>query len=174
MKRSYFTYINIFAGLIAIATIALQFYLDVRLGDAIYFNEVDRAQQSIRFLISVNRIDKRGNTHLHEAITVGCDYRIIQQLISRGADINFKNRRGNTPLHLAVWSENEEAVRLLVRAGADLAETDREGRTPLDLAEMLERKNITWYLRGSNAGVLPTELVRQIRGLFVCSLGPPG
>ncbi|MFB0552068.1 MAG: ankyrin repeat domain-containing protein [Phycisphaerae bacterium] len=56
---------------------------------------------------------------LHEAAADG-DIEQIKMLISKGADINAKDEKENTPLCYAVKSGKMEVVQLLVEAGADV------------------------------------------------------
>ena len=46
-------------------------------------------------------------------------------------DLNDRNYRGRTPLHLACTHTDETAVRILLGRGADVQAKDREGNTPL-------------------------------------------
>ncbi|XP_011500897.1 PREDICTED: LOW QUALITY PROTEIN: serine/threonine-protein phosphatase 6 regulatory ankyrin repeat subunit B-like [Ceratosolen solmsi marchali] len=59
---------------------------------------------------------------------------LIGCLIQAGADVNAANCLGQSPLHLAVSSQNEKSVELLVSAGADINVTDHNLNTPLHIA----------------------------------------
>ncbi len=64
---------------------------------------------------------RHGKPHriaLTEAIKNG-DTSKIKELIARGADVNARNLSGDTLLHVAVFREKAEAVRLLLGAGAN-------------------------------------------------------
>ncbi|MEM9220393.1 MAG: ankyrin repeat domain-containing protein [Cyanobacteria bacterium P01_F01_bin.150] len=52
-------------------------------------------------------------------------------LLDKGADVNIRNRFGETPLHEAVQNFNEAAIPLLLAAGADINAEDDKGKTPL-------------------------------------------
>ena len=56
-------------------------------------------------------------------------------LISRGADLEAKNRFGQSPLHRAIRRGAVEVARILIDAGADPASEDGEGVTALAIAE---------------------------------------
>ena len=59
----------------------------------------------------------------------------LELLISKGADVNAKNRRSSTPLH---WAIHDQAkVRLLLSKGAEVNARQAQGRTPIFLAAML-------------------------------------
>lgn len=59
---------------------------------------------------------------------------IIPSLIQRGAEVNSRNRRGETPIHLASLCGHpfaSEVVRTLINFGADVNATDNDDDTPL-------------------------------------------
>lgn len=61
----------------------------------------------------------------------------LPYLIRMGADINIRNRDGETPLIAALKSRrvfSREAVEILIRAGADVNAADNENGTPLSIA----------------------------------------
>jgi ankyrin repeat protein len=84
-----------------------------------------------------------GDTALHIAAAA---YRqgITQKLITMGADVRARNRRGAQPLHYAVdgvpgsrgWNPDAQAatVTCLIEAGADPNAADKSGVTPLHRA----------------------------------------
>jgi ankyrin repeat protein len=55
-------------------------------------------------------------------------------LLNRGANIEAKNKGGNTALHLAALRDHETMARLLLGGGADIEATNRYGHTALHLA----------------------------------------
>ncbi|WP_157803245.1 ankyrin repeat domain-containing protein [Stenotrophomonas maltophilia] len=55
----------------------------------------------------------------------------IKEAIENGADVNSRDEKGNSPLHL-VWII--EIVKALVEAGADVNSKNDEGQTPLHYA----------------------------------------
>ncbi|HEY8188305.1 MAG TPA: ankyrin repeat domain-containing protein, partial [Pyrinomonadaceae bacterium] len=78
--------------------------------------------------------DDGGSTPLHHAAGYG-PLANLELLLTKGADVNAKNRRASTPLH---WAIHDEAkVRLLLSKGADVNTKQAQGRTPLFLAAML-------------------------------------
>ena len=48
--------------------------------------------------------------------------------------LNYKDRRGNTPMHHCVLNGNYELAKLLVRSGADLTIKNVSGKTPREEA----------------------------------------
>jgi ankyrin repeat protein len=87
---------------------------------------------SIRFLSSgggLNPFEVNGQRAM-EAINLSTNH---------GVDINAKNVRGESALHLALDYPN--VLRLLADHGADLGITNREGRTVLDMAVSATKPN---------------------------------
>jgi ankyrin repeat protein len=59
---------------------------------------------------------------------------IIKLLLANGADINAKNKDGNTPLHETQAAVDAEAIiNLLLDNGADINATNNQGNTLLNL-----------------------------------------
>ena len=56
---------------------------------------------------------------LHAAAQHG-DLAAIQRSIADKADLNVRDTYGRTPVHLATYARQHEAIKLLVKAGADL------------------------------------------------------
>ena len=54
-------------------------------------------------------------------------------LLKHGADINGRNRDGNTALHLAVFLGHAETAELLIKNGADINTKNGDGAAPIDL-----------------------------------------
>lgn len=52
----------------------------------------------------------------------------VEYLISQGADVNFKNEDGNTPLF---FQKDPDIIKLLISKGANLNEQNDRGNTPL-------------------------------------------
>ncbi len=95
----------------------------------------------------------------HRALALAAQHghvEIVRLLLDAGEDPNRYNPKGNhghsTPLHQAVWSGHDAAVRLLVERGArlDIRDTIYEG-TPLGWAEYGGRTEIAEYLRARGA-----------------------
>ena len=77
-------------------------------------------------------------------------------LINRKANVEIRDERGFTPLHLAVTAGRIAIVRLLVNAGADVNAISSSGATPLALALKNRHREIAAFLSGARAnGELP-------------------
>lgn len=71
-----------------------------------------------------------GETALH-IVTERRDALWIRFLTARGANPNIRNKKGITPLQLAVTLGFTEGVEALITAGAEVEVTDSSGETPL-------------------------------------------
>src|SRR5262249_17821282 len=79
--------------------------------------ELEIAEYLMDHGANVNAVDEDGNTALQVAVQhVG----LVRMLISRGASVNTRNVRDNTPVGTAAWAGKAEVVRVLAEAGADL------------------------------------------------------
>ncbi|HET9843468.1 MAG TPA: ankyrin repeat domain-containing protein [Gammaproteobacteria bacterium] len=116
--------------------------------------------------LNINNTDKKGNTLLHRAIEHGSNHG-VRKLIREGANIEAKNNKRQTPLHLAIlhhkprfatiWSallqslylKNDRAdiVKFLVNEGnANVNAVDSQGDTPLILATKLAKPELVYFL----------------------------
>ncbi|EEP82277.1 predicted protein [Uncinocarpus reesii 1704] len=78
--------------------------------------------------------DGKGQTPLLYAVKNGSN-EIVKLLMKKGVDVNLKGQLGQTPLAIAVDSENEQLVAtLLANERVDVDIKDRNGNTPLLLA----------------------------------------
>lgn len=74
-------------------------------------------------------------------------------LIDAGANINIKDDKGQTPLHKACISENQEMVKLLIQKGADLEIKDNDGDTALLIASLFNDLSIVVNLIDAGANI---------------------
>lgn len=70
---------------------------------------------------------------LHTAALRG-QLKIVEILLSKGADVNAHDSAGRTPLHCAIEGAHMETVKLIVDRGADVTRGDRTGLSPLHMA----------------------------------------
>jgi ankyrin repeat protein len=64
---------------------------------------------------------------------------LVKALITAGADVNAKDRRGENALHKLAWygypEKNVKTAQVLLAAGADIIARNKDGKTPLDILE---------------------------------------
>lgn len=97
--------------------------------------------------VDVNAYDAVGNTvlmhfvaYLPEDDDQKTPVNIIDRIIESGADIQARNRVGETALHVAVRLGKKRAMRKLVTEGANVHARDIHGRTPLrTLADEIQK-----------------------------------
>ncbi|KAK1979348.1 hypothetical protein LZ30DRAFT_783503 [Colletotrichum cereale] len=94
--------------------------------------------------VDPNHYDKYGNTVLMAFVAQlpeDDDYKkpveILELLIKAGANVNARNRNGETPLHIAVRRGKKLAMRTLAQNGANPQARDAEGRSVLEVADRM-------------------------------------
>jgi ankyrin len=70
---------------------------------------------------------------LHDAIE-SYDIELIVKLVEEGSDVNTRDSRGITAMHVAAISGRADVAELLVNMGADVEAGDNDGWTPLHAA----------------------------------------
>lgn len=72
------------------------------------------------------------NSLLLSAINKTHDPDWVEKIINKGADVNFKDNEGRTPIMYAVLNKNNlNIVKILINAGANVNVKDKNGTTPL-------------------------------------------
>lgn len=87
-----------------------------------------------------------GASPLHYAVMKG-RMKIIDLLLSRGADVNSRTRNGTTPLHTAALYARKEVAERLLEAKADVNARSQSGATALALAAAAKNWPIVEMLR---------------------------
>ena len=66
---------------------------------------------------------------MHKAVQQGNEEMVVF-LLQRGANVNIRDKDGNTPMHYAVSFEQHAIVNTLIDAGASQREPNRCGKIP--------------------------------------------
>jgi hypothetical protein len=71
----------------------------------------------------------------------------VKEMIESGADVNWQDEQGWTPLNWAAGKGSLEAVKLLVSRGADVFKVGRDQRTPYLIALAAGHVEVVKFLR---------------------------
>jgi len=75
----------------------------------------------------------------------------IRDLLASGANVNFRDEHGNTPLMEAARNGHDDCVRTLLDAGANWRLKNEDGRTALMLARQNSHEDATRVLQQAGA-----------------------
>ena len=110
------------------------------LGLAVLNGKAEIVTDLIRQGANVNHPNRRGKRPLTEALMFRPNnltkdqaeekYKIIETLCKAGADVNFKDTDGETPLQVAANHLNGRAMTILKSYGADTQVRNENGKTP--------------------------------------------
>jgi ankyrin repeat protein len=108
--------------------------------------------------LDIDAVDDDGRTPLHRAIDLGAED-LAAFLVSAGADVNRRDRWGNTPLWRAVYHApgTEAIVDLLLERGADPAVKNNHDVSPIDLAHKMTDDDDTAKLLPTLEAALSTD-----------------
>jgi ankyrin repeat protein len=104
----------------------------------------------------VNQTSSDGTTALHWAIYRN-NVRLVERLLSLGANANAKNDYGSTPLSEAAVVGNPEVVKKLLKAGANVESPNADGQTALMIIARTSNLEVAKLLLDHGANVNARE-----------------
>jgi len=132
---------------------------------AVYANNVEQIRKMLDqnpLLVNIrDTSDDTFDTLLHKKAKYEDSFSeaVFRALVSAGADVNARNKSGETPLHSALSSDNEESVKILLELGANPNIPSRMEKTPLHIAvDQHNEKVVKLLLKfGANPNI-PSEI----------------
>ncbi|CAM9800522.1 unnamed protein product, partial [Scytosiphon promiscuus] len=100
---------------------------------------------------------------LQNCAGLGCPLPLVQAVLDAGADIEFRDARGCTPLHNAIEQGHHEIFRTLLLHGADPDAPDKDGRTVLHKIAVVDRNRAVYMDDLIRAGA--STRTKDLRGL---------
>jgi hypothetical protein len=88
------------------------------------------------------------NQALHACLGLSQDLETARLLIAQGADVNFAQAGGYTPMHQAAAAGAKELVAMLLEAGADPSALCDQGKPPVAYAAERHHEETAALLRG--------------------------
>ena len=120
-----------------------------------------RNMRSLGGLITfLSRRDGSYRTLLHHTAAYESEPRVTEVLLRYGANVNARDGRNLTPLHLAAKRANERTIACLLEHGAIVDARDDMGRTPLILAAKYDHKSNCEVLIAAGADVEDVDFVK--------------
>ena len=110
----------------------------------------------------INEKDSRQETLLSYAIKKNKIEIFNLLLTSSILDLNYKNKDGNSYLHISILFEREKMVKSLIKKGININSQNNEGNTPLHFAYDVDNKNIINELILNN----PNFYIKNNKGFF--------
>jgi ankyrin repeat protein len=77
--------------------------------------------------INLNPENMEGAKEYYSVLQEACfmsSQNIVEYLVEKEADVNYKNKTGKTPLHRAVYKNRPDTVQFLIDCGADMDAVD--------------------------------------------------
>ena len=103
---------------------------------------------------NINKKDHNGYTLLHTAATKdSCGLPFVKELLKNKADVNAKDNKENTPLHVGAMGNNEFVIQCLLNNNADINAPNDQGLTPLHFSIFSNHVKVTDLLIKNGASI---------------------
>jgi ankyrin repeat protein len=97
---------------------------------------------------------------------------LLEVLIAAGANVEAKDRSGNSVIHIAAGAGAWQNVLRLIEAGADVNAKNKNGLTPIQLAVAGDRR-LTVELLLTKGAEWPGKIPRETKDSLASFAGPP-
>jgi len=118
-------------------------------------------ERVLKMTKNIDAVDAAGNTPMHYALLF--DSHLVRALIDAKCDLNIRDTTGSTPLHITVYHNIGQSLRILVEAGADQTIRNNNGQTPREYAIFYKRKDCADLLRTLPPGALTKSAAKRGR-----------
>ena len=106
-----------------------------------------------RAILDATPMPERARSATRLLFQYGVSVQCLQVALEYGAQVNARNRRGDTPLHLHAYGGGAEHVQFLLSNGALPDEKNCHGKTPLLIAIWLAYADVAQLLVDAGADV---------------------
>jgi hypothetical protein len=123
----------------------------------------DNAESVVQLLLTYHAdLDVRTSPNSYEETALmiaikSARLNVVQVLLENGADLNVRDRLGNTALHHAAFQGMATIVRLLVKKGVYVNEIGHDGRTALHVAAQRGNEVVVKILKEAGANLKMTD-----------------
>jgi ankyrin repeat protein len=100
---------------------------------------------------TARQTDSAGNTILHIAVRSSGDTIIIGKILDQNANVNARNREGDTALHIAARTNQKDPGEYILSRGADIFSSNSVGESPLYIALTHPSGILVWMFNHETA-----------------------
>jgi uncharacterized protein len=144
----------------------LYFYKLVPDANPIPLNRTMFNKKILKKVISENRVDDI-NARFMEAVYYG-KADLVKKLLEAGANINIRNKTGDTALMMASVRSHDHVVKILLESEADVNVKNEHGLTALSLAQWCKHAEIIKMLKEAGAVQEPqSEITLELFGMNI-------